>query len=206
VTPEHAHVAADAVKHFDGPSTKRQDVEMTESPSDARDAQRRKQILVAARACFVQFGFAKTSLEDIAKRAGLSRPLIYRKFKNKEEILAAAYEDLFEGRYERVTEIVAGRASKRDKLLQIYEVLYLEPWAEMTGSPMAAELYEACIRFDPEGVAKRDRLRLKYTQAVLGAKDVAEVFMLAVEGLSGRDIPPTNVLRRRIELLVEHFA
>jgi AcrR family transcriptional regulator len=27
---------------------------------------------------------------------------VYRKFKNKEEILCAVYEDLFEGRYERV--------------------------------------------------------------------------------------------------------
>lgn len=172
---------------------------------EARDTQRRRDILAAARASFLQFGFAKTSMDDIARHAGISRPLLYRKFKNKEEILAAVFEELFDGRYDRVEAIVASRASRREKLLRIYEVLYLEPWAEMMGSPMAPELYQACVRFDPGGVEKRERLRLKYTQAVVGGRDVAEVFMLSVEGLSG-GVPSTAVLRRRIEVLVEHFA
>jgi TetR/AcrR family transcriptional regulator, transcriptional repressor of aconitase len=180
-------------------------VTMPESQSDTRDAQRRKQIVDAARVTFLQFGFAKTSMDDIAKQANISRPLVYRKFKNKEEILSAVYEDLFEGRYERVETLLASRASKRDKLLQIYEILYVEPWTQVTGTPMAAELYEACTRYDPDGTAKRERLRLKYTQAVLGAKDVAEVFMLSVEGLSG-DVPTTSTLRHRIEVLVQHFT
>jgi AcrR family transcriptional regulator len=184
----------------------RQDVTMNESPNDDRDLVRRRQILAGARASFLQFGFAKTSLEDIAQRANISRPLIYRTFKNKEEIFRAMYEDLFEGRYERVAAIVAGRASKRDKLRQIYEVLYLEPWEQVAMTPMATDLYDACKRFDPEGVQKRERMRLKYTQSVLGDKDIAEVFMLSVEGLSGMDFPNVNVLRRRIEILVEHFT
>jgi hypothetical protein len=72
-------------------------------------------------------------------------------------------------------------------------------------SPVARELYEACVRFDPEGVEKRERMRLKYTQSILGSKEVADVFVLAVEGMSVR-VPSTNVLRRRIEILVEHFT
>jgi hypothetical protein len=74
------------------------------------------------------------------------------------------------------------------------------------GTAMARELYESCKRYEPEGVQKRERMRLKYTQAVLGTRELAEVFMLAVEGLSGVDLPTTNVLRRRIEILVEHFT
>ena len=58
---------------------------------------------------------------------------------------------------------------------------------------------------DPEGDEKRARLRLKYTQAIVGAKDIAEVFASAVDGLSA-DLPSTAVLRRRIETLVEHFV
>ena len=129
-----------------------------------------------------------------------------RKFKNKEEILQAVFEELFDGRYERVAAAVAARGAKREKLLQIYEILYLEPWQELMGAPMARELYEACKRFEPEGVQKRERLRLKYTQAILGDKELAEVFMLAVEGLSGTDFPSTSVLRKRIEVLVNRFV
>ena len=45
-----------------------------------RDAARRRVILDAARDCILKFGYAKCSLEDIAKQAA-TRPLIYRKFK-----------------------------------------------------------------------------------------------------------------------------
>jgi len=60
------------------------------------DAARRRLILDAARNCFLRFGYTKTSLEDIAKQAAISRPLIYLKFKSKEEIFAAVVEDIFE--------------------------------------------------------------------------------------------------------------
>jgi AcrR family transcriptional regulator len=64
-----------------------------------RDAARRRVILDAARDCILKFGYAKSSLEDIAKQAAVSRPLIYRKFKSKEEIFGAVLEDLFETQY-----------------------------------------------------------------------------------------------------------
>ena len=50
-----------------------------------RDAARRRVILNAARECILKFGYARISLEDIAKRAAISRPLIYRKFKSKDK-------------------------------------------------------------------------------------------------------------------------
>ena len=85
----------------------------------------------------LQFGYAKTSLDDIAKRANLSRPLLYRKYKNKEDIYGAVYDDVFEARYPIAEEILAGRGSRRDKLFRIYEVLCVETWALVMGAPMA---------------------------------------------------------------------
>ena len=173
--------------------------------SAKHDADRRRAILDAALACFVQFGYAKTSLDDIAKRAGISRPLIYRKFKNKEDVFSAVYEDLMEGLYPGVEAVLAGRGSPREKLLGVYEHLLLEPWEMLSAAPMAAEFYEACSRVLPEVEARHERLRLKYTQAVLGAKELSEVFILAVDGL-GADLPSARVLRRRLQILVERFV
>src|SRR5512140_3556799 len=88
----------------------------------ARDEIRRRVLLDAARACFLQFGYTKTSLDDIAKRASISRPLIYRKFKNKEALFGAVYDDTFDARYPEAEKVLAGRGTKRDKLLRIYEI------------------------------------------------------------------------------------
>ncbi len=81
-----------------------------------RDAERRREILDAALACFLQFGYAKTSLDDIAQRAGISRPLLYRKYKNKEDIFGACYDDVFDQLYPRCQAILDSRASRKDKL------------------------------------------------------------------------------------------
>ena len=178
---------------------------MADGSSEERDAQRRKEILGAARECFLQFGYAKTSLDDIAKRAGISRPLIYRKFKNKEDVFTAVYEDLMEGLYPGVEAVLAGKSSAREKLLGVYEHLLLEPWEMLSAAPMAAEFYQACSKVLPEVEARHERLRLKYTQAVLGSKELSEVFMLAVDGL-GVDLPSPRVLRRRLQVLVERFV
>ena len=51
----------------------------------------------------------------------------------------------------------------------------------------------------------RRKIQLKYTQAVLGTKEVSEVFMLAVDGLT-HDLPATKVLRRRLEVLIDRFV
>ncbi|HEX2691330.1 MAG TPA: helix-turn-helix domain-containing protein [Kofleriaceae bacterium] len=170
-----------------------------------RDASRRRVLLDAARACFLQFGYAKTSLDDIARRANLSRPLIYRKYKNKEELFGAVYDDTFDARYPEAEKVLAGRGSRRDKLLRIYEIIVVETWAIMMASPMPSEFYEACMRVLPEIHAKHERRLFDLTKEVLGTKEVAEVFMLAAEGLM-TDLPSAPVLRKRIQLLTERFV
>jgi TetR/AcrR family transcriptional regulator, transcriptional repressor of aconitase len=178
---------------------------MSDETSQERDAQRRAAILQAALECFLQFGYAKTSLDDIARRANISRPLIYRKFKNKDDIYTAVLEDLFERRYPRAEQVLTSPGSQRDKLLRVYEILLLEPWDELMGAPMAADLYEVCSRLFPQVEAKHVRMQLKLTQAILENKELSEVFMLAVDGLQS-DLPTTRVLRRRLQLLVERFV
>ncbi|ADO68139.1 TetR/AcrR family transcriptional regulator [Stigmatella aurantiaca] len=172
---------------------------------DERDVMRRTAILEAARGCFLQFGYSKTSLDDIAKRANISRTLIYRKFKNKEDIFSALFDFMFEERYPRAEQVLAGAGSKRDKLFRVYELLLLEPWEELAGAPMAAEFFEACSRLFPEVEEKHERFRLKYTQAILETQEIAELFMLATDGLT-LDLPAPRVLRRRLQLLVERFV
>ena len=171
-----------------------------------RDAVRRRVILDAARDCMLKFGYAKSSLEDIAKLAAVSRPLIYRKFKSKEEVFGAVLEDLFETQYRAAEHAPAKPGSRREKLMAVYEALLLDPWRKLiVDAPMGTEFYEACKRVTPDTDQRRRKIQLKYTQVVLGTKEVSEVFMLAVNGLT-HDLPATKVLRRRLEVLIDRFV
>ena len=170
-----------------------------------RDGARRRAILDAALSCFLQFGYAKTSLDDIAKRANLSRPLLYRKYRNKEDIFGAVYDDVFDSRYPLAKEALEGRGSKADKLLRIYDLIVVETWAMVMDTPMAREFYDACMRVIPEIHDKHERRLYELTRALFETKEITQVFMLSVDGLMG-DLPSAQTLHKRIAVLVERFA
>src|SRR6476620_1764753 len=52
-------------------------------------AEREAQILTVAEAVFAERGFQATTMEDIAERVGVTKPLIYEYFGSKEGLLSA---------------------------------------------------------------------------------------------------------------------
>lgn len=61
---------------------------------DARQRAKRERILAAATERFVRYGYRKTSIDDVAGRAGVAKGTIYLYYRNKAELLfhAAALE------------------------------------------------------------------------------------------------------------------
>lgn len=55
---------------------------------------RREQLLSAARQLFLKKGYRGTSIEEIARRAGLTKGAYYHHFRSKEDILIALLESL----------------------------------------------------------------------------------------------------------------
>ncbi|MFI9380365.1 TetR/AcrR family transcriptional regulator [Kutzneria sp. NPDC052558] len=80
---------------------------MTEQRSERLPrAQRREQILVAATTAFARAGFAATSLDDVAREAGISRMIVYRHFDSK--------RDLYEQALARIGDII--QAATKDQI------------------------------------------------------------------------------------------
>src|SRR5579863_6891052 len=104
------------------------DVRMPKMLTNNEAAVRRAKILTAARWCFLNFGFAKTAFEDIAKRANLSRTLLYRIFNNKEEIYRAVFTDWLVSRRPAAKKAAKGPGIAYDRLLNVCRLMALEPW------------------------------------------------------------------------------
>jgi AcrR family transcriptional regulator len=51
------------------------------------EADARRRLLAAAERCVERHGIRKTTMEDIAREAGISRPSVYRYFADREELL-----------------------------------------------------------------------------------------------------------------------
>ncbi len=165
---------------------------------------KRQTIVAAARGCFVRFGYTKTSFADVAKAASISRPLIYVHFKSKHELLGAVFITIFEERYPAVERILAAAGTPSEKLTLIYEQLFVEPWAEVTGGAASAEFLATCEQIIPEAAAAYEERRLRYTNAILGDLELAQIFVMSADGLLV-DLPSQELLRRRLERLIGRF-
>lgn len=173
--------------------------------TDAEAAARRARVLLAARWCFLNFGFGKTAFEDIAKRAGLSRTLLYRMFKDKEDIYRAVFVDWLVSRHPAAKQAASAAGDAYSRLLDVCRLMVLEPWGEMVGAPMGSEFLEACERIDPESEALHRKVARKCVASILGDTASAQVFLLALDGLLA-DQPTTEVLEQRTKLLAARFA
>jgi TetR/AcrR family transcriptional regulator, transcriptional repressor of aconitase len=77
---------------------------------------RRRQILDAARRCFVRNGFHATSMQDVLAEANLSAGAVYRYFRGKDEIIAAIAG-------EALAEMIRGEVPRlRDRLARVVRV------------------------------------------------------------------------------------
>lgn len=61
-----------------------------------RSERTRRRILEAAGRCFGELGYAKTTVEAIARAAAVSKALVYTHFHGKEELLEAVFEGTLE--------------------------------------------------------------------------------------------------------------
>jgi len=148
---------------------------------------RRRQLLALATTLFSERGFAAASMDELAARAGVSKPVIYGLFGSKEGLLIAAIDELGLELNQVVFEAVAGQTTPED-LLRSGSLAFFrfigersDTWAMIFGT--SRSLSDA----SPEATAKLDEIRRRQDALVDGA------IRAAVRGLGGDDPDPLEV-------------
>lgn len=125
----------------------------------ARATAREAAILAAATERFMRYGFRRTSLEDIAREAGLARPSLYLRFRNKEEIFRAVAAGLHERALQAAEAAANGPGSIEARLGAVLEAKLASCFEIAHGSPHAGELMDENNRICGD-VSERARRRL----------------------------------------------
>jgi AcrR family transcriptional regulator len=107
---------------------------------------RRKEIREAAALLFSQEGFERARMDDIASKAGISKPTIYLYYKNKEALLEAILEDIFEGAYVVMEHILSDQRSAADRIVVILEATIDTLENAAWGYALMLELYALASR------------------------------------------------------------
>ena len=78
--------------------------------------ERREQLLTVARHVFARRGFHETSMNDVAKDAGVTKPVLYQHFASKRELYRAVLEDVGQRLQTNVIEAAALATSPRQQV------------------------------------------------------------------------------------------
>jgi AcrR family transcriptional regulator len=107
-------------------------------------ADRKKQLLDSAARCFAKHGYRGTTTVMIAAEAGVSEPIIYRHFRNKQDLFIALIEKVADEvleNWQHATEKIA------NPLEQLTMLLYQNP---ATSDPKTAEVYRILFHASTE--------------------------------------------------------
>lgn len=81
-------------------------------------SERRAQLLETARTVFGERGFSATSMNDIAKAAGVTKPVLYQHFASKHDLFHELLVETTEDLETRLRDTITAGASPREKVEQ----------------------------------------------------------------------------------------
>jgi AcrR family transcriptional regulator len=107
---------------------------MTEPRYRRRKENRPQEITAAAFEAFAEKGFARTRVDDVAKRAGVSKGLLYLYFKTKEELFKAVVKSVVIRRVDQLIENVESTELSSEDFIRGPLLSFLQ---QLPGSPVA---------------------------------------------------------------------
>lgn len=177
---------------------------MSKTLSEQELNKRRQSVLEAALDCFFYFGVSKTSLTEIAKKAGLSRTLLYLLFASKEDIFEQAFAYLLQNNIEKAKIVAEQTLSDEEKLLTMMDLVFISNYQRAANSPHLSGMKDLCEYINDQA-HKEFIMKLKdCADWVFKDEAKSEIYAFAVAG-QGDDNPKPDVLRQRIADLTAYF-
>jgi AcrR family transcriptional regulator len=153
-------------------------------------------MLEAARACVLAVGVRRTTFSDVARRAGVSRMTLYRRFPDLETLLSSLMTWEFGRVVGEAREAAAGVASCRERAV----AMVARAARRLHEDPLFARLLDV----DPELLLPYVTVRLGGMQRMAVAGLAAELEAGRADG-SVRDGDP-ETLARGVELIARGFV
>jgi AcrR family transcriptional regulator len=154
---------------------------------------RRKQLLAAAQEVFVASGYHAAAMDDIAERAGVSKPVLYQHFPGKLELYLALLDTHAEALVQRVREAMAATTDNSARVHNAISAYFDFVDEEATDQRGAFRLvFESDLRNEPkvrERVERTSRLSMEAIADTIAAdtglpRPQAELLSVALTGLS----------------------
>lgn len=115
----------------------------SEAQSTSTAAKRAERILAAAEYQFMTYGMRRTSMDDIAREAGLAKGTLYLSFKSKGALFAALAQRIVDQFRARALEAAAVKTALLDRTVNYLDEAVGEPARLLASTPHAAEILDS---------------------------------------------------------------
>ncbi len=167
-------------------------------------------LLLAAFTSFVKYGYHRTTMNDVAVAAGMSRPAVYLRVRNKDELLRAVGKYLLDTSAQRAAAAAADPGTSTANRVEGVLLAKLDLILDLAAhSEHAVELLAAHARADPEGSESYTAAIEALTASALAdrapadrAAEIAATLTRCVMGLE-TDMATPDLARARLRLLVD---
>jgi AcrR family transcriptional regulator len=175
---------------------------MTQSLSDTLFAncedERRARILDGAMGCFLAYGYQRTTMDDIAKAAEISRPALYLQFRNKTDIYRALATAFMQHAVSNAETVFSGPGDLERKLTSALTCV-MDLVGEVEASPHGAEILDMKTSLAAEIVATGRARMIELVETAIAASGptplpprlYADMLLDALDGMKLR-MPPVD--------------
>ena len=128
---------------------------------------RRKQLLTAAQAVFVAQGYHGAAMDDIAERAGVSKPVLYQHFPSKLELYLALLDQHAEALVDRVREALESTTDNHRRVEASVQAYF--DFVDGAGTPGEGAfrlVFESDLRNDPSVRERVERMTSRCVEAI----------------------------------------
>ena len=186
----------------------------------AKHQAKRDAVYDAAPVVFAQYGFRRTTMNDIAKSAGISRPALYLMFENKEDLFQGLAAHRLDQAIDSALSVLQGNGKIADRFresLLVFEQIFYEPIAD---SPHGTELMDISLSLASEIMTKKlarfhaaltkslseaeARGQITFARTPMKPRAFVELLFTALNGVKKRALN-TAEFRKLVRQLTEIF-
>ena len=168
-------------------------------------------ILEAAKDLFLQNGLRGTSMEAIARAAGVAKPTLYARFADKEAVFVALGTAIMDDYRRAFAEAMSGPGSAAERLIAAIGAKYDSIDRLLGQSPHGPELMAEHMRLnravfdDLRAWVNQQTADVLQAEGVPDAAERARVILAAVDGLKA-EFPSTADVARLTRFVVDRLA
>ena len=175
-------------------------------PATADMDLKRARVLEGAMRVFLNYGFSRTTMDDIARAADMSRPALYLLFRNKTDIFRAIASSMLAQSTETTRAELEGDRPFAERMMAAIDKSFIAMMRLVSGSAHGAELLDiknslACdiaaswradMRTSIAGAIEREarRVGVDLPSQGLSAEGVANLLLDGLEGIKSRISAP----------------